>query len=471
MDELDPACEPDDDLTIQAKEDDPLVALFIETGFSEKVRYDHLRQQWYYWNKPRWRVDKTKHVYDMIRQHTYRLLKTAGRDEQVIKMLTPLLNWNKKETFLKSLSARSEVAMEGTEWDADPYLLGFNNGIVDLRTGEFDPNPGPEVLVSKSVGCDWDPDASYDTFNAFMASIFPDDPAVLQYVYTLLGYSLFGLQREQKFWMWTGRGSNGKGILARTMVHVLGDYAETPSDSLYMKTKAGVASSSQARPDLVRLQGARFTFMSEPPGKQFNEELLKAHTGEDTIIARDLYSKAAQFAQFTPTHKIIFLTNEPPQTEDVGISMRRRARMVRFEEDFTGDRADMKIEDRVKAEKQGILVALVSLARYWYENGLTEPPAVTQWSEEYISDNDPLAAWVTDNCDLLSGERTSSSVLYADYQNWCAVRGAEARSQTAFSTMLAKRFRKEKTRSGAQFVGIRLKPIEQRAEDEEEGDD
>lgn len=462
--------DPKRDPGVKEKEDDALVALFIKTGFADSVRFDHLRSQWYYWERPRWRADKTKRVYDMVREHVNSLFNEHSGDKDMVKMLLPLWNWNKKESFLKSMSARREIAMAGTEWDTDPFLLGFDNGIMDLRTGEFDADPDPSILVSKSVGCDWDPDAKYDTFNAFMTSIFPEDPSVLQYVYTLLGYCLTGLQREQKFWMWTGRGSNGKGILARTMVHVLGDYAETPSDSMYMKTKIGTAPSSQARPDLIRLQGARFTYMSEPPGKQFNEELLKAHTGEDTIIARDLYSKAAQFAQFSPTHKIIFLTNEPPATDDVGVSMRRRARLLKFEQDFTGARADMTLEDRVKAEKQGILVALVSLARYWVANGLVEPPAVQRWSEEYISDNDPLARWVDEDCDILSGEVTGSAVLFGDYADWCARNNVEARSQTAFSLMLSKRFRKEKTRTGAQFYGIRLKPIEKRSEDEEDDD-
>lgn len=455
---------------VKRSEDDALVALFMDTGFGEKVRYDHLRSQWYYWHRPRWRVDKKKHVYDMVRKHLNYLFSLKATDEAMVKMLTPLWNWNKKESFLKALSAREEIAMSGTEWDTEPYLIGFENGIIDLRTGEFDQDPGPDVLISKSVGCDWDPEARCPEFDKFMESIFPEDPDVLRYVYTLLGYSLTGTQREQKFWMWTGRGSNGKGILARTMVHVMGDYAETPSDSLYMKTKIGVTGSSAARPDLVRLQGARFTYMSEPPGKQFNEELLKAHTGEDTIIARDLYSKAAQFAQFTPTHKIIFLTNEPPATDDVGVSMRRRARMIRFEQDFTGNRADMTIEDRVKAEKPGILVALVALAQHWTTHGLEEPEAIRRWSEEYISENDPLSGWVTDNCDVLAGEVTSSSVLFGDYQDWCARKGAEARSQTAFSLMLSKRFRKDRTRTGAQFTGIRLKPIEKRAASEEDDD-
>jgi putative DNA primase/helicase len=459
-----------DDPNVKGKEDDPLVALFIKTGFANKVRYDHMRSQWYYWEKTRWHVDRTKYVYDLVRQHTNRLYAQKKTDDTMVKMLSSLWNWSKKESFLKSLSAREEIAMEGTEWDTEEHLLGFDNGIMDLRTGVFDPRPSPKVLVSKTVGCDWNPDATYEEFRAFMTSILPDE-SVEEYVYALLGYCLWGNSLEQKFWMWSGRGGNGKGILARTMVHVLGDYADTPSNTLYMRTRVGSAPSNQARPDLIRLQGVRFTYMSEPPGGQFEENLLKAHSGDDVVLARDLYKSADQMSRFSPTHKIIFLTNEPPKTDDVGLSMRRRARLVKFEQDFDG--SDKAIEARVRKEKQGILVALVMLAQRWWNGGLPGLPEcakVLEWSEGYMSDNDPLGGWIKDNCDLLTGEVTGSTVLYNDYQDWCARKNVESRSQTAFSIMLGKTRRKEKTRTGSQFHGIRLKPIELRAGSEEDDD-
>jgi phage/plasmid-associated DNA primase len=53
--------------------------------------------------------------------------------------------------------------------------------------------------------------------------------------------------------------------------------------------------------------------------------MLKAHSGSDFIEARTLHSKT--FKTFQPTHKIVFLTNNPPRTEDVGPSMQRRVRM------------------------------------------------------------------------------------------------------------------------------------------------
>src|ERR1700752_2514938 len=118
--------------------------------------------------------------------------------------------------------------------------------------------------------------------------------------------------------------------------------------------------------------------MSEPPGRQFDEQLLKAHTGEDVIVARDLYGKSSQMLEFPPTHKIVFLTNDPPKTEDVGVSMRRRVRIVRFEQDYTGPRADLLLEERLRGEVAGIARRLAQFAKLWYQTGLAEPAAVTE---------------------------------------------------------------------------------------------
>jgi putative DNA primase/helicase len=210
--------------------------------------------------------------------------------------------------------------------------------------------------------------------------------------------------------------------------------------------------------------------MSEPPGGHFDEELLKAHTGEDMILARDLYGKASQMAQFPPTHKIVFLTNEPPSTDDVGISMRRRARMLRFEEDFTGPRADMTIEDRVKAEKQGILVALVAMAVSWYRNGLPMSDDVDRWSEDYIRENDPIGGWIESNCVLRPSQVTSATVLYNDYQHWAAREDVLVVANSIFGMMLAKRFKKHRYNRGIRYEGIGLKSVEDRASDGEEND-
>ena len=489
-------------MTILATRDDTLGDLLAAPsplGFGDLVRYDHMRSRWLIWNGVRWRPDRERRVFDMVREQVQlwwvaceegvaadstgdeasqmcALMTDAGwlktgRGE-FRKTMLPAFDTGKKEGILRGLSAREGIAMAGDEWDLDPYLVGFDNGIVDLKKGTFYEHPDPAMLVSKTVGCDYDNTVGFPEdrpFSWFLSDIMGGDESLVAYLRRMMGYFLLGLQQEQKFWLWVGRGSNGKGVLAKTIANVLGDYADTPSDSLYMRTKFGTAASSSARPDLMRLQGLRFTYMSEPPGGQFNESLLKAHTGEDMILARDLYAKSEQMAKFPPTHKIVFLTNDPPKTDDVGVSMRRRVRVIQFQRDYSLH-PDLGLETHLQTQKQAILNLMIFEAIQWLAKGISEPKLISDWSDDYISDNDPLAQFIEDRCVIEYSAKGSSVSLYGAYEEWCHEQQMECQSRIGFGMAMSHKFTKEHARTGAIYRGVRvLNAMEKAMKDVAEG--
>jgi putative DNA primase/helicase len=455
-----------------SKRDDDLADLLLKTEvkgrrlkLADAIRFDHSKQQWHVWDSKRWAPDKTNLVYDMVHDQASKLLSAASGPEA--KAIGSLLDRAKKDSVLKTLASRRGIAMVGDEWDPDPTLMAFSNGVLNLATGEFDTSPSPELLLSRSTRQKYDPDAKAPRFEQFLIEVMGGDPGLVVYLATVLGYAMFGWQREQKFWMWVGGGQNGKGTLAKAVTHAFGDYADTPSAELYMKTRFGAARSDAARPDLLRLQGVRFVWMSEPHGGQLNDEMLKAHTGDDPIQARDLYGKASSITTFRPTHKINFLTNDPPRTEDVGLSMRRRVRIIKFREDFTGAKEDKVLEEALKKETPGILALLTRFAKMWYENGLIEPPEVTEWSAEYMEDNDPLAAFVSEAC--IVGKKNevfcSASIMWIAYQDWCARRDVEQGTQTGFGLAMQRRFERRKKTAGIVYLGVRAKNAGDLADD------
>lgn len=450
-----------------SKADDHLSAVLMEPGplgIGDIVRYDHLRSRWLIWNGVRWRPDLVKRINHITREKVAEWFGSGALDGDQMKAILPIFDVPKKENVLRSLASQPAIAMTGNEWDTDGYLVGFDNGILDLRVGEFYSEPDPNLMVSKTVGADWDPTAECPQFESFLSQIMGEDADLVAYLKRLIGYSMIGTQSEQKFWMWVGRGSNGKGVLARTLKDVFGDYADTPSDTMYMKTRMGSARSDAARPDLLRLQSVRFTYMSEPPGGQFNEEMLKSHTGEDSILARNLYARAEQMAQFTPTHKIIFLTNDPPKTDDVGVSMRRRVRVVWFNQDYS-EAPNRQLEDILKAEKAGILNLAIKEALRWVAEGMPEPALVTRWSAEYIEENDPLAAFITERCEVGRQVTGSSVSLWASYEDWMTQRGTESMSRTGFGLAMGRRFKSKHTMTGNVYVGVRAKNAMELADD------
>lgn len=448
--------------------DDDLAGLLMQRGVEDQLRYDHGRAQWHFWNKFRWERDATGRAYAILRDHAMELIENFPGD--VRKMVLPLLNHSKKEAVLKALSSHNPIAMRGSEWDTQPELLGVQNGIVDLTRSELIDGVHPELLVTKAARVKYDPSATAPKFIGFLRQIMDGDMEMADYLLCVLGYSLFGWQREQKFWLWVGAGTNGKGTLAKVITHVLGEYASSPSSELYMKSKFGSQSASAPRAELVRLQGQRFTWMSEPQGHEFNDELVKAHTGDDPITARDLYARANQAVEFRPSHTMVFLTNDPPRIEDVGPSMRRRARVINFPVDFSGAKMNPDLEQELKAESAGILNLLVAAAQHYYQNGLKEPEKVTKWSAEYIEQNDPLGQWLSDRCSVEVGAKTPNMLLYESYVDWCREGGLEFKSISGFGMDMTKRFRKQKTMTGIVYHGVRLKGAMSLAEEDDDDD-
>ena len=446
---------------------DLLAEPFSDRGLGDVVRFDHSSNLWHVWNGARWRPDETDLILDMVRDCVEGWIKDdlAMHAGKSVATFSALLNTAKKKSVLEALASYRAIAMLGDEWDHDPDLLGFENGVLNLRTGVFyhkdhDPKPDPKWLVSRSTGLEWDDAADQTPFLSFVEDITSHDYDVASYLLKTLGYSLIGSNQEQKFWMWVGPGSNGKGILARTVAKALGDYAYSPPSTLYMRTRQGSATANTPRPELLKLQGARFTFMSEPDGGQFNEELLKAHTGNDPIEARTLYS--ARYKTFYPTHKVHFLTNTPPKTDDVGPSMQRRVRIIQFNEDYSlsSGRADNTLESRLQTTEamQGALVALTTWAlTYLQTNDLPEPQIIQDWSKSYISDNDPITEFIKVACVEQMGATVPGGKLYEAFANFCTGSGYDEMASNTFGRIMGAKYPKKRVVSGSEYQGIRLK--------------
>jgi len=303
-------------------EDDEQAA-WLARAFERKVRYDHVMKRWHIWDGIRWAPDKTKRVEEaalkLVRERLGVIVNSDLPDkarQKAEKDVRKLLDVAKLANALVALSIRSDYKTDGADWDQDENLLGCRNGIVDLRMNALVPDPGPELLVTKTTGHRFIPfvprkalfEAMEDhlrdlgiaepRFPRFMREITSGDDQLAAFYLLWFGYSLFGHTHEQRFLVMTGIGRNGKGALATLMRRVFGEYTADADQNLYMRSKLGAARSDGARADLMALKGKRIAIMSEPDGGEFAEETLKAHTGGDPITARPLYC-------LTPGHRVL----------------------------------------------------------------------------------------------------------------------------------------------------------------------
>ena len=146
--------------------------------YGDRVRYDHRRKRWLVWAGHWWRDDDRGEV---------RLLaKKAARDRyQQALGITDLgerkreagfaigsENRQRIEAMLAAARSEPPITDPGDRWDADPWLLGVANGVVDLRSGESRAGR-PADRITRHVDVPFDPTAMCPRWERFLEEILP----------------------------------------------------------------------------------------------------------------------------------------------------------------------------------------------------------------------------------------------------------------------------------------------------------
>jgi hypothetical protein len=254
-----------------------------------------------------------KAVVAKLRAEAARCYAGAPEDRRTPKLMAHAA-YSSKAMNLRAMVqlARSEDGMTKQlhEFDADPWVLGVRNGVLDLAKGMLLPVT-PELLVSKRCNVAYDPNATCPQFLKFLKEVQPD-AEIRGFLQRWAGYSLTGEVGEKKFLVFTGEGDNGKTVLVELIGWLLGDYSNRIPTEMLMVHKKNVQAPS---PEIVGLKGRRFVFASEvEEGQHLSAARVKDLTGGDTLTGRVPYGIEA--ITFAPTHKLAISGNYKPEISD-----------------------------------------------------------------------------------------------------------------------------------------------------------
>ena len=321
------------------------------------------------------------------------------------------------------------------EFDRHPYLLNCLNGVIDLRTGNLLPHD-PSLRFTQLCPVAYTPNATAPTWQRFLSDVFLGDQDLISFVQRALGYSLTGDTSERVFFIAWGSGHNGKSTLFGTVQRLLGDYAKTVATDALLKRREQADTHPTGLADLY---GVRFAVASETEeGKHLAAARVKALTGRDRIKAR--YMRRDYF-EFEPTAKIWLFTNHRPVISDTTIAMWKRLILIPFRAYFDPDspECDKHIDEKLWAERAGILAWLVQGCLAWQREGLNPPPVVREATKEYQSEMDKIGAWIAERCEVDPKAVTPFADLYADYEAWCREQGDEPMSKRRFGDRLSEK--------------------------------
>lgn len=448
--------------------DEGNAARFVDR-FGEHVRFAPELGGWHFWDGARWAGDANEVEPVALMGQVVRELGAEAeqvgegeRREQVRKWAVQSQKWERRRSQLALASKARELQARADWFDANPWLLNCQNGVVDLRTGELRP-PTPSVYSSHIAPHNFDPEARCPRWDQFLGEVFAGDEELVAFVWRAIGYSLTGSTREQVLFFCHGFGANGKSTFLEVLLHVLGTYGGAAAPGLLLESR------TERHPtEIADLRGRRAVACVEVgEGRRFAEETVKRLTGGDLLKARMM---RRDFFEFRPTHKLWVAANHKPIVRGTDEAIWRRLPLIPFEVTFRDPEVarpgqpvkDKALFEKLQREATGILARAVRAAGEWFRDGLNPPAVVLAATADYRAEQDLLGAFIEECCEVGEHEWDTAGALYATYRRWCEDAGERPATQRAFGLALRERGFERRKVSTFRWVGLRALSEEER---------
>ncbi len=440
--------------------------------YQGQIAYDHTEAKWFLWGGQYWIEDRINAVINIIKsevagQYVRAAAEciTAGNDkiaEKYSKRAERLHTRRRKEHVLWAAASLPELALSGEEWDANPWLLGTGNGVIDLQTGKLRSGQ-PRDYIRTVIPTSFEGlDVPAPRWETFVSEIFDHDQQIVGFVHRLLGYGITGLNTEHAFpVLWGPQGRNGKTTLLETLSAVLGPDVtmSIPADEIMHSYKPGAGG---PQPYIWKLRGKRIVWSSETnPDRRLDSETVKKLTGGDRI---HVHAKYRDPIEFTPTHLLLLLTNHRPKIEAADNAIWDRVHLLPFRLRFVDDpqaenerQRDAYLLNKLREEREGILAWLVRGCLAWQDRGsLDPPPQVKLATAEYRGEEDTISQFVDEFAVTGDGLMVTHRDLYKEYVRWCKDFRLWPSGSRDFGAKLKEQFQSKHTNKGMTYYGIGL---------------
>jgi len=466
------------DQAIKSKGCDYDMGLIIHCKFKEHfILADHKNNVWFVYNKNRWNVIQgepeiltiiSSTIYDMLQDkmiavvnflHNQNLDQESKEHKQYEEKITTILkiasncrNESKKKGMLasvKQLFYDKEFIQKSDQYN---HLLSFDNGVFDFNEKKFRTGR-PEDYITIGVGYDYIPIEQIKTkyqkeereIKEFFTQIYPQQE-LSNFIWELLASLLIGGNLNQKFYIFIGKGSNGKSIVMDLLAEVMGEYCGVLPAQLITNERHKLGGTQT---EMMALKNKRIAIASEPrKGDKLNDGVMKELTGgTDKIVARGLYSNPVEFI---PQFKPIVCTNNLYDIADKSDGVWRRIDKVDHISYFTDEKPDPSknkfakdkgINKKFASWKAVLMSLLVEIA--CVKQGIVTPcDIVSESSKSYRNEQDITAEFINARIVQEDGVKISrKGELYQEFKLYITdMRGGKPPSANELYTAMDSKF-------------------------------
>jgi len=351
----------------------------------------------------------------------------SERAKKCTKIAIQLKNASFKDSIMRELRCLFMDEKFDELLDSRSHLLGFINGVYDLKMHIFrDGMPDDYIYHSTKLNyVAYNPEQpEYTEIMDFFDKLFTIE-SVKNYVLDVLSCIIDGSIAQERFYIFTGQGSNGKSRVLDLIQKTVGDYYCILPIALLTQKRAA---SNSAQSELERTKGRRFAVMQEPSEQdKINIGFMKELSGNDRIMTRGLYKEPTEFK---PQFKMILTCNELPEVPSDDGGTWRRIRVVEFTSKFCENpkkpnefAMDLELSDKFDRWTEPFLSMLIERHKYINPNAIPEPMEVRIATESYKNNNDIIGQFITDRIVVdkeAQDERIGIANIYNDFRVWAA---------------------------------------------------
>jgi putative DNA primase/helicase len=396
------------------------------------LRYCYETKTWLAWDGRRWRVDEGQRSRALMEKTIRRYIRqvAATGDKAAIRFAASCLDTWRLTNGLRE--AEKKLGVNAAELDAHPFLLTFQNGTLDLETGELLPHQRKH-LITKMLHFDYKPEARCPRFLSLLENAVGKE--AVPYIQKLCGYSLTGDTSEKSFFIVWGPTNTGKTTFLEILRKLCMEYAVLLQVDTLMERRGGEGAASE---DLASLRGARLATTSELDRmRRLSIAMIKRIVqGQGKITTAAKWEKKITFDE---THKLWFDTNYLPAIPAEEQATWNRLTIIAFANPLPKeDQLKNFSSILVREEGEGILAWAVEGERLRQQKGLgKEPEKFKEEKKKWAKKMDTLQQFIDERCIVDAPSKERSDALYQDYVAWTG--GPErAMSHKSFTQQLTR---------------------------------
>jgi phage/plasmid-associated DNA primase len=342
---------------------------------------------------------------DKTYDETYKLFKSCYKSVGTASFVRGMLEYI--PTFYNDDTLREKL-------DNNPFLLAFNDMVYDFKIKQARKIEMKDY-ISITTGYKYPTTSDAKKQQEIKDLIFSVFENVKMAKYWLESVAMsIHTNKFEKFYIHSGSGRNGKGLLFSLVESALGKYIAT-ADSEFLTSRI---ESGKPNPVLTKARGKRFLMITEPSSEDNNKEiklnvdLIKKLSGLDKIEARDLFQKSKDVIEYKPQFTCFLQCNQKPELGKIDNGIKQRIQIIEYPFTFVEEpyskherKKNMDLKDKLLNQDyiNEMIILLITTVCKFTEFDI--PEDILEANTEYINSCDPVREWFFDNFVIVNDDK------------------------------------------------------------------